>query len=503
MDPSRGTCGVADDTLHFKHLLLRALPLDRVGPVARARARRVASEGDPDRLRVVTRQVVGDLLKRGELLPMAAGSPLGADPAATAASETLYLVRGTSHLVDLGPVLQSGSDAPGETAPVSPSAADGLPPASSPPVEEVPSAEPPADRGPAPEATADLGAVLALLAAMAEAQDLEVGDPLSNVPQVVLGGILALLERHLPAVRFVLQLDPIDPLQPRDRRVVGPVPAVAPFWLHARRPGTLAVIADPADLPVAVREAFGALAAPPTTVAVPLRDPSEPTGEGSRERGLLFIATVREDLAPHLLDLAPHFAGFVARRWRQQWNVNRRIHTDSLTGVHNRAFFDSQFPIELERARRGNFPLALILGDLDWFKQVNDNHGHHQGDLVLQEVARGLQRALRRIDHICRIGGEEFALILPHTTPAEAAEAIGRLLAQPFRLQLPAARGGGYLAVTVSYGAVTYPEGGDATVDLYRKADAMLYLSKERGRNRCHVWRDGQEPLDLIAPASG
>ncbi len=488
-------CGVADDTLHLKHLLLRALPLDRVGPVVRARARRTALEGHPDRMQAIARQVVGELLRRGELVPVSAGHSGGP-------RRSLYMVRGTSRLVDLGTLPPAEHPETGDDAPTTtPNPAS---------TAEVPAAEPvtPVAEAAEPAAPAwDLAAVAALLGAMEEAQDLELGDPLSNVPQVVLGGILALLERHLPAVRLVLQLDHLDSSRPRDPRVVAPTaPGQMPFWLAHRRPGTLAVLSDSAQLPAPVAAALGGFAAEAATVAVPLIEPAELGPEAyaqPREKGLLFAATRNPELAPYLLPLAQQLTGFVTRRWRQQWTVNRRIHTDSLTGVHNRAYFDIQFPIELERARRGGFPLTLVLGDLDWFKRVNDTHGHHYGDLMLQEVARGLQAALRRIDHICRIGGEEFALILPHTTVDEAVEVLGRLVSRPFTVGLPAGRGGGRLAVTMSYGVVTYPEGGGDAIELYRKADAMLYLSKDRGRNRCHFWNDGDDPPFLAAAATG
>jgi diguanylate cyclase (GGDEF)-like protein len=473
---------VADDIMHLKHLLLRALPLDRVGPVVRSRARRAALEGDPARMLAIARQVVWDLLRRGELVAMSAGQDGGPQ-------RPLFMVRGTSRLIDLGSLAPS---APAEVVAEPPAATpagakdDGL-----------------ADGAPRDASALDLGSVAALLGAMEEAQDLEIGDPLSNVPQVVLGGILALLERHLPEVRLILQLDQVEPARPHDRRVVARAAgAGAPFWLQHRQPGSLAVLPDSAELPAAVREALGSVAPEATTVAVPLMEPAElgpdPYGE-PREKGILFAVTQDAELAPHLLPLARQLTGFVTRRWRQQWTVNRRIHTDSLTGVHNRAYFDTQFTIELERARRGGFPLTLVLGDLDWFKRVNDTHGHHYGDLMLQEVARGLHAALRRIDHICRIGGEEFALVLPHTTVVEATEVMGRLLARPFSVALPAARGGGRLTVTMSYGVVTYPEGGGDAFELYRKADAMLYLSKDRGRNRCHFWSEGDNPPVLIA----
>jgi diguanylate cyclase (GGDEF)-like protein len=486
--------------MHLKHLLLRALPLDRVGPVVRARAQRAALEGDPERMRSIARQVVGDLLRRGELVAMSAGHDGGP-------RRPLYLVRGTSRLVDLGYLAAEGqAKADVVTSPAASTLRTEIP------TSEVPSSEVRAatlvEAAEETEPTLDLSSVAALLGAMEEAQDLELGDPLSNVPQVVLGGILALLERQLPAVQLVLLLDRVDPSRPRDRRVVArEANAGMPFWLHHRLPGSLAVLCDPVELPDAVSQVFGTSHATDVAiVAVPLIEPAELGPDAyaePRETGILFAATRNEELAPHLLPLAQQLTGFVTRRWRQQWTVNRRIHADSLTGVRNRAYFDIQFTIELERARRGGFPLTLVLGDLDCFKDVNDTHGHHYGDLMLQEVARVLQAALRRIDHICRIGGEEFALVLPHTTVAEASEVMGRLLARPFSVTLPAARGGGQLSVTMSYGVVTYPEAGADAFELYRKADAMLYLSKDRGRNRCHFWREGENPLPLAAAAAG
>ncbi len=353
--------------MHLKHLLFRALPLERIGPVLRARARRAALEGHPDRMRKVAQQVVNDLFRRGELVPMSAGQ-LGQSP------RPLYRVAGTSRLVDLGSLAPEVRPALATVMPfavLTKESGDRAAPRAEP--AETP-ALPVAAAATAMEL--DLSSVAVLLEAMEEAQNLELGDPLSEVPQVVLGGILALLERHLPAVRLVLQLDNIDPSRPHDRRVVSREEgASVPFWLQYRRPGSLAVLSDPAELPAVVRQALGAYATDVTTVAVPVAEPAELGPDDCaepRERGILFTATRRRDLAPHLLPLAWQLAGFVTRRWRQQWTVNRRIHTDSLTGVHNRAYFDTQFPIELERARRGGFPLALVLGDLDWFKRVND-----------------------------------------------------------------------------------------------------------------------------------
>ncbi len=199
-----------------------------------------------------------------------------------------------------------------------------------------------------------------------------------------------------------------------------------------------------------------------------------------------------------MLRLAGRVSRFVTRRWRSQRDVNRRIHNDGLTGVYNRRYFDHQFTHELERARRSSVPLTLVLADLDHFKNINDRLGHHTGDRVLQLVARRLLEELRRIDHVCRIGGEEFALILPDTSPAAAREVMRRLLDAALVLEEGADGAAGPVRVTFSYGVVTSPDAGTDAFELYRKADAMLYLSKDAGRDRCHFWSTDGDHFEML-----
>ena len=214
--------------------------------------------------------------------------------------------------------------------------------------------------------------------------------------------------------------------------------------------------------------------------------------------GLLFLVTPLAEGRNEILSLAERLSRFVTRRWQHQRDVNLRIHRDALTGVYNRAFFDSQFTLELERARRTNSPLTLVIVDLDRFKNVNDSLGHQIGDRVLRMVARRLQEELRRIDHICRIGGEEFALILPDTNLAAAREVMTRLLKAPFEEEVAFQGEVIRLNVTSSYGGVTFPDAGTDAFELYRKADAMLYLSKDLGRNQCHFWSSEGDHIQLL-----
>jgi diguanylate cyclase (GGDEF)-like protein len=299
-----------------------------------------------------------------------------------------------------------------------------------------------------------------------------------------------------------------------DHVFVAADPHLEPPWLFHRSPGSSVWVPDAMELPshvraaledrVAARSEAGGAEPSWRAVALPLREPDLDDAaprDGAAEIGLFFLLAPASWTREPLLRLAQRTIRFVLRRWRHQRDVSRRIHTDSLTGLHNRAYFDSQFALELERAKRSDSPLSLVLGDLDQFKLVNDRYGHLTGDRVLREVARWLQDELRRIDHVCRIGGEEFALILPHTSRQAAREVMVRLLSRPVVVDGTAAADQPPLAVTVSYGVVTYPDDGSDALELYRKADAMLYLSKEAGRHLCHVWNDAGDPVCIAPPA--
>ncbi|NQD91515.1 diguanylate cyclase [Pseudomonas sp. CrR25] len=155
---------------------------------------------------------------------------------------------------------------------------------------------------------------------------------------------------------------------------------------------------------------------------------------------------------------------------------------DPLTGLYNRRYLDEFFSRELARAQRERTPLSLALIDLDHFKQLNDEHGHLEGDDVLREVARHLRGCLRGTDAVFRIGGEEFLLILPG---ADAQEARRRLetICQGLAAQ-PLATRGGARQVTLSAGLAFSPAQGRGLDELLHAADAALYEAKRAGRNR-------------------
>jgi diguanylate cyclase (GGDEF)-like protein len=161
--------------------------------------------------------------------------------------------------------------------------------------------------------------------------------------------------------------------------------------------------------------------------------------------------------------------------------LNLNAVTDSLTELYNRRVFNEFFERELNRAKRYNQPLSLVMMDMHRFKEVNDKHGHPRGDEVLRMAATTLKKALRTSDFAFRIGGDEFALILPQTDAAQAL-ALSRRVETVFADTLKSLQ----LSITVGmdYGVATYPQDADNAEDLVRIADERLYQRKHSHRGR-------------------
>ena len=179
----------------------------------------------------------------------------------------------------------------------------------------------------------------------------------------------------------------------------------------------------------------------------------------------------------------------IEERKKAQSELERIITLDPLTGLFNRRHFFELTLNELERSRRYNRPLSVIMLDIDHFKQVNDQFGHLVGDRVIVEVARRIQKALRRIDSACRYGGEEFAVLLPET-PILQAEMVASRLWNLVTKQ-PTVSGELILKITVSVGVATFQHTEEITVDtLLDQADQAMYAAKQAGRNRVAVYSE-------------
>lgn len=156
---------------------------------------------------------------------------------------------------------------------------------------------------------------------------------------------------------------------------------------------------------------------------------------------------------------------------------------DELTGLLNRREFDRILNEEHERARRFGRSFAVVMLDLDYFKKVNDTHGHPAGDLVLKTVTKRINQQLRSVDRFARIGGEEFAIVLTEVDFVTAAEVAGRIVEMIARAPIQLADGTN-LPVTVSAGSASMPRNASDPATLVQIADKALYEAKQRGRNR-------------------
>jgi diguanylate cyclase (GGDEF)-like protein len=153
--------------------------------------------------------------------------------------------------------------------------------------------------------------------------------------------------------------------------------------------------------------------------------------------------------------------------------------TDALTGLYNRRLFDEYCDKELNRAKRYNHQLAIVILDLHKLKEVNDRHGHLQGDQVLQLAASTLRKTLRASDFAFRIGGDEFAVLLPQTDPEQATTLCRRIRAQ-YETEIRLLKLD--LSVTLDFGVAVHPQDGDQKDGLLGLADKRLYELKNAGR---------------------
>jgi diguanylate cyclase (GGDEF)-like protein len=222
-----------------------------------------------------------------------------------------------------------------------------------------------------------------------------------------------------------------------------------------------------------------------SALAAPLGAPED----GGRVVGIVSVARQDEPFTAgerELFSYLTNQAAVSVENVDLHETVTRQAVTDELTGLFNHRRFQEVMTAEVERARRYNHELGLIMLDIDNFKQVNDTYGHLQGDMVLREVARVLRQSSRDVDEPARYGGEEMAVALPQTDLEGAYQFAERVRRRIEALELPLPDGhDGVLRVTASFGAASLAGTGNADKDaLVAAADAALYKAKRSGKNR-------------------
>ena len=178
--------------------------------------------------------------------------------------------------------------------------------------------------------------------------------------------------------------------------------------------------------------------------------------------------------------------GLAVANLRLRDSLRTQAVRDGLTGLYNRRYFEEAAERELSRAKRYQRPLVFMVLDVDHFKRFNDTHGHDAGDALLREVGKLLRSSVRQSDVACRYGGEEFVLIMPESSSAEALRRADQIRESFHRLGL-SHQGKLLGSVTVSIGIAAYPDHGVERDIIVRSADAALYRAKREGRDRALI----------------
>ncbi|MBC7777702.1 MAG: diguanylate cyclase [Phycisphaerae bacterium] len=189
-----------------------------------------------------------------------------------------------------------------------------------------------------------------------------------------------------------------------------------------------------------------------------------------------------------------------ATKKRQSDMLKNLVNHDGLTGVHSRRFFESQFETEWRRHQRQKLSFAILMIDIDAFKNYNDAYGHLEGDICLRKVANALQSGVRRPgDFVARYGGEEFVAVLPHAIHEDAL-GLGQLIcAEVAKLQIPHSHSSAGSFVSISVGAsAMIPADELPPTTLVKYADKALYQAKEGGRNQCVFYFPPEKPKESV-----
>ena len=208
--------------------------------------------------------------------------------------------------------------------------------------------------------------------------------------------------------------------------------------------------------------------------------------------GRRFLAAVTLDL---IRDRTGAIAGFVevvhdiTEARERERSLYEKATRDPMTGVYNRGHFFSLGELEIDRAKRFGDPLSVALLDIDHFKKVNDTYGHDVGDLAIMAMARQVALNIRKIDTFARVGGEEFALLLPRANDEVAQEFLQRIRLQVAETAIAMANG--TLRITISIGVAQLRPEAVSLAELMKWADLALYRAKQQGRNQVQVWRPG------------
>ena len=197
-----------------------------------------------------------------------------------------------------------------------------------------------------------------------------------------------------------------------------------------------------------------------------------------------FNSSVEISIGSILFLLVGILLGWVVQKWRKSAEeLEHSAVYEKLTGLYNYGYFVDRLNQEISRADRNNYPISLLMVDIDRFREFNDAYGNQKGDMLLSKVAKIIKRCVRTADVVCRYGGEEFAIILPNV------DSNAEVVAERIRKEIETSSFEGdvenpKVRKTVSCGVSTFPADATSDTELIVSSDEALYKAKEAGRNK-------------------
>lgn len=299
-----------------------------------------------------------------------------------------------------------------------------------------------------------------------------------TITSSLIGFFISRLHRHIEQISIILDNEMIGSMMLKDRKILWCNKAMRRILGYSRSrlvsSSTKILFADEAVFEMVGRDAY------PLKVGRPYRTQFQMVkADGAKIWVDISGAAISYDK-----NLSLWLLNDISKQKALEDELKHKVNHDFLTGLNSRDWFMSQALTELNRATRSNSPLSLLMLDIDFFKKVNDTYGHQVGDIVLKSVANIAKSTLRDFDICGRLGGEEFAVLLPEANQDQAREVAERLRLAIANTQIALPTGGLPISITISIGVSSVMSKHDNIDVLISKADKALYEAKNTGRNR-------------------
>ena len=299
-----------------------------------------------------------------------------------------------------------------------------------------------------------------------------------SITSSLIGVVVSKLHRHIEQIHAILDNEMIGSMMIKDRKIIWSNRAMSAILGYSESEllgsSTELIYAEESMFETVGRDAY------PLKINTPYRAQYEMR----KADGNKIWIDISGAAIPYDVTMSLWLVNDISKLKALEEKLKHELDHDFLTGLHTRASFTSRALVELHRAVRSNIPLSVLMLDIDYFKLVNDSHGHQTGDKVLKIFAKTIKSSLRDFDIFARIGGEEFVIVLAETNQDEALEIAERIRLLIENTKISPFDIGPPLQITVSIGLSSLSSKEDTIDVLISRADQALYKAKNTGRNR-------------------